>query len=952
MAPLLVLLALIATPAHAQTRTHDPAGPWRTVDTGSYRFHYPIEAEPWALLAASQAEELHARVVAEVGYAPPQVVDVVVMDPFRMSNGFAIPFLWGPRMALFTTPPDATPAFGHFRSWAEELIVHEDAHLVHLLRPSRNPGIGALAETAGTTWLAANSPAWVVEGYATVVEGRLTGLGRPNSDFRALLLRKLSTEGRMPTYGQLDGSDRWLGGSFRYLVGSAYLEWLEARTHDGALRDLWARMSARELRTFDQAFEGVFGDDAATLYGRFVAEITLAAMEMERERPSDEGTLWLDLSRSAGAPAVSPDGKRLAIARYPRRGLPRLSVYSTEDDAEAAAKRQERIAEVLAADPEDVAPVPPKADPREPERERVHARRYPGDPRWTPDGRALLFPAWSQDEGGFLRPDLYRWEPVSGNETRVTTDADLVDADPHPDGKSAIAVRSYWGSQHLVRVDLATGEWANLTEPDPRTSLDDPRVSPDGTRVAYLRHEEGWHLFVRDLDTGVETPVVVPEGAHVSAPAWSPDGASIVASVGMGGFIDLWRLPLDGSGPIAVTHATGGAATPAPTPDGLAVYYLSADAEGLDVHRLALADALPAAPTPASARGPVVRPPPPEPVAVPDEVEVTSTRYGLGRWEASGLAGFSTGPGAASFEVGARLGDVLSRSELVVLGGIAVDGGWDGLSVAYGYRGLPVALTAHLYAVDAEGAVPSRRAGGALIGDFERRTGTTRWALTGGVQADVPWGPDTDPSRILGFLGADVAPRVDARTAWLGAGLGGRGRLGATGRTSWFAGEGQVRLGAGVGVLSVGVEATAGRTGAPSEIDRYRLGGTDTSLLPEVFLWSRSLVGGIATTAETGAAFTSERVHLGVDPIEFFLARDRLYTVCTDSVCGGGLQAVLAGAEVEGSLPPQGLARTPALHAFVGVACALQDVGKEVREGLPCVRFDDWRGWAGLTWRP
>ena len=40
-----------------------------------------------------------------------------------------------------------------------------------------------------------------------------------------------------------------------YLLGSAYLEWLEERGGPGSLRKLWARMTARAPRGF--------GDDAA-----------------------------------------------------------------------------------------------------------------------------------------------------------------------------------------------------------------------------------------------------------------------------------------------------------------------------------------------------------------------------------------------------------------------------------------------------------------------------------------------------------------------------------------------------------------------------------------------------------------------------------------------------------------------------------------------------------------
>ena len=47
---------------------------------------------------------------------------------------------------------------------------------------------------------------------------------------------------RLPTYGALDATSPFLGGAVRYLVGSAYLEWLERRKGPESLNHLWRRM--------------------------------------------------------------------------------------------------------------------------------------------------------------------------------------------------------------------------------------------------------------------------------------------------------------------------------------------------------------------------------------------------------------------------------------------------------------------------------------------------------------------------------------------------------------------------------------------------------------------------------------------------------------------------------------------------------------------------------------
>jgi hypothetical protein len=109
----------------------------------------PVALEPWALDAAAELEGIRSSVAAEVGYAPDLVVDVIVRDPMSEANGFALPLGTGPRMELWATAPDAASVIGHYDRWSRLLVTHEDAHLVHLLRPSRSPLERALSAATG-----------------------------------------------------------------------------------------------------------------------------------------------------------------------------------------------------------------------------------------------------------------------------------------------------------------------------------------------------------------------------------------------------------------------------------------------------------------------------------------------------------------------------------------------------------------------------------------------------------------------------------------------------------------------------------------------------------------------------------------------------------------------------------------------------------------------------------
>ena len=164
--------------------------------------------------------------------------------------------------------------------------------------------------------IASCSPRWVLEGYATYVEGRVTGSGRPNHAWRAAILRQFALEGRLPSYGQLSATGGWQTGSFAYLAGSAYFDWLSRREGDSSVTALWKRMTAKTDRSFDEAFIGVYGASPGELYGRFVAELTADALAFDRALARDalvDGTLVQRWSANTEIPPSSLDGRYVAI---------------------------------------------------------------------------------------------------------------------------------------------------------------------------------------------------------------------------------------------------------------------------------------------------------------------------------------------------------------------------------------------------------------------------------------------------------------------------------------------------------------------------------------------------------------------------------------------------------------------------------------------------------------
>lgn len=141
---------------------------------------------------------------------------------------------------------------------------------------------------------------------------------------------------------------------------------------------------------------------------------------------------------------------------------------------------------------------------------------------------------WLSTDNPQRQPQLMRIDLASGKITRIPTPPKLNTSDPHVVGEQIVfpVVASELDVLWVMNLDGTNSR--QLTYPKfssdlPRSKFApgdyDPKLSPDGREVAFMRlfGEEGWRIFVVDTATGHERDLSGPTRID-ALPDWSSNG--------------------------------------------------------------------------------------------------------------------------------------------------------------------------------------------------------------------------------------------------------------------------------------------------------------------------------------------------------------------------------------------------------------------------------------------
>ncbi len=214
-------------------------------------------------------------------------------------------------------------------------------------------------------------------------------------------------------------------------------------------------------------------------------------------------------------------------------------------------------------------------------------------PALSPDGAVVAFstdrenPYGLQVEGSGLRwYDLFTVGTDGSEPVELVANRSFNSGpDWSPDG-SMVAYGGYVIGPDTPRMQVhvvpADGSADPVALTDDPVQAGSPAWSPDGTRIAFtsLRHgqnaDDSWNREIYVMAADGSDPVrLTDDPASDGAPAWSPDGATIVFTSDRDGNDDIYLMAADGSDIIRLTDDPADDDFPTWSPDGTMIAFVS-----------------------------------------------------------------------------------------------------------------------------------------------------------------------------------------------------------------------------------------------------------------------------------------------------------------------------------------------------------------------------------------
>jgi eukaryotic-like serine/threonine-protein kinase len=260
-----------------------------------------------------------------------------------------------------------------------------------------------------------------------------------------------------------------------------------------------------------------------------------------------------------GAPAVSPDGRRVAFSGAFSGVHWELFVQDLDEDGSPfGAPRQLTSLNVLST-----------------------------APAWTADGTEIIF-----SSGTFMeRKSLWRTlASGSGSPKQLLVAGDGANGPAISRQGNRLVFGSSEGSQNIMRLPVAAAEdGAGVPRPLITSTQQDysARYSPDGAKIVFVSNRSGQvAIWMADADGSNVVELYSRPGVHLGSPRWSPDGQRLAFDMATDGAGEIFAIAASGGRPIRLTENPAADIIPSWSGDGDSIYFTSSRSGRPEVWRV------------------------------------------------------------------------------------------------------------------------------------------------------------------------------------------------------------------------------------------------------------------------------------------------------------------------------------------------------------------------------
>jgi len=201
-------------------------------------------------------------------------------------------------------------------------------------------------------------------------------------------------------------------------------------------------------------------------------------------------------------------------------------------------------------------------------------------PRWTPDGKKILYTSYMK-----RNPDLYAIDLVSGNNYRISYRNGL-NACPtwlsDAEGEKMVLMLKQDDRSHLFLTKVGDKGAIPLTSGSDNYAS--PSWSPDGKQITFVSDRSGTPQVYTMDKSGKNLKRITYQGNYNVSPAWSPKGDWIAFCGRQSGFFEIFLATPDGDRVRQLTRGPGNNEDPTWSPDGRYLAFSSTKEGGAAIY--------------------------------------------------------------------------------------------------------------------------------------------------------------------------------------------------------------------------------------------------------------------------------------------------------------------------------------------------------------------------------